>query len=114
MEFINPVQSSEKNAWSGTWKFYGSEIKIVPTGKTDVYKITGNAFWQGLRKDNVHVGELDGDAKLDEAILKYSEGDLDEYACKITMRLVDRFMIASDNNNCGGVNVTFSGVYRKK
>lgn len=114
LDFISSAQSAGKAAWTGKWKFYDSDINIAATGKTDVYKITGNAFWHGLNKDNIHIGDLDGEAKLAETILKYGEDDADEYACKVTMRLLDRFMIVSDNNNCGGVNVSFSGVYRKK
>ncbi len=114
LEFINSVQSAGKSAWTGKWKFYDSDINIAATGKADVYKITGSAFWQGLRKDNVHIGELDGEAKLVETILKYGEGSGDEFDCKVTMRLIGDYLIASDNNNCGGVNVSFSGVYRKK
>ncbi len=112
LEFIEMVQSTGKKAWAGTWKFYDSEIKIAASETKDMYKITGNAFWKGLG-DNIHIGELDGDAKLVVTSLKYGEDDTDEYACKVTMRLKDKFMIVSDNLNCGGANVSFSGVYKK-
>ena len=112
LEIIGLLQGIGKADWTGTWKFYDSEIKISPTEKENVYKVTGNAFWKGLG-DNVHIGELDGDAKLVETNLKYGETDDDEFACKVTLRLIDKFMIVSDNLNCGGVNVSFSGVYRK-
>lgn len=98
---------------NGTWNFYDNQIKIVKTAKPSVYKITGNATWKGLG-DNVHIGELDGDAKIAGNDLKYGAEETDEYACKVTMRLVGKYLIVSDNLNCGGANVTFSGVYRRK
>lgn len=112
IEFLDMVKSVGKEDWTGNWKFYDSEIKIAPTAKPDVYKITGNAFWKGLG-DNIHIGELDGDAKLVATNLKYGEDDEDEFSCKVTMKLINRFMIVSDNMNCGGANVSFSGVYRR-
>ncbi len=112
IEFTAITKNISKQAWIGEWSFYDNEIKISPTGKPSVYKISGNAVWKGLG-DNVHIGELDGNAKLVETNLKYGETDDDEFACKVTMKLVEKFLIVSDNLNCGGANVTFSGVYRK-
>lgn len=113
LEFINLVQSIGREAWVGKWSYYDSTIEIAATQKPNGYKITGNAFWKGLG-DNLHIGELDGDAKIVETNLKYGENDTDEYACKVMMRLAGKFLIVSDSLNCGGANVSFSGVYRKK
>lgn len=113
LEFPEMLESVGAEAWVGEWSYYDNTIKIAKTAKPDVYKITGNAFWQGLG-DNIHIGELDGEANLVEINLKYGEADADEYACKVTMNAVGGFLIVADNLNCGGVNVTFSGVYRRK
>ena len=40
-------------------------------------------------------------------------GDADDI-CKMTLRLVGEYLIADDNGECGGMNVTFDGVYRRK
>lgn len=112
LEFTEPVRNKDQSAWTGTWVFYDNEIRIA-AGQNGVFKITGNAFWKGLG-DNVHIGELDGDAVLSGDRLRYGEEDAGEYDCRATMRLAGRFLIVSDNLKCGGVNVTFSGVYRKK
>jgi len=34
--------------------------------------------------------------------------------CRATLRLVGPYLLVDDNNDCGGANVTFDGVYRKK
>jgi hypothetical protein len=113
LEFSDNAQTGGRKSWTGTWSYYDNEIKIAAAEKPGVYKITGNAIWKGLG-DNVHIGELDGDAKFVETNLKYGEDDdTDEYACKVTMRLAGKFLIVSDNLNCGGANVSFSGVYKK-
>ncbi|MBK9530064.1 MAG: hypothetical protein IPO41_17540 [Acidobacteria bacterium] len=69
-------------------------------------------MWKGLG-DNVHIGELDGRFPHKDGVLEYSDGD-SEFDCKATMQLaVERFLIVADNGNCGGANVSFSGIYRK-
>lgn len=113
LEFLEILTIPGMDIWSGKWSFYDSSIEIAKTGTKDVYKVTGNAFWKGLG-DNIHIGELDGEAKLAGAKLKYGEEDTGEYDCKVTMQRVGNFLIVADNMNCGGVNVTFSGVYQRK
>ncbi len=111
LQFLNLLQSFSEI--TGNWNFYDNDIKIAKTAKPSVYKVTGNAFWKGLG-DNIHIGELDGEAKIVGNDLKYGAEETDEYACKVTMSLVGKYLIVSDNLNCGGANVTFSGVYRRK
>ncbi len=98
-------------AWSGEWEYAENSIKLEPEPNSNWLRVTGNAFWKGLG-DNIHIGELDGRAEAKNGILKYSDGD-DEYDCKVTMRLLGSYLIVSDNLKCGGVNVSFSGVYRR-
>ncbi len=38
----------------------------------------------------------------------------DEGSCEVGMRLVGKLLAVKDNNNCGGNNVSFSGVYQRK
>lgn len=96
--------------WIGSWKYFDNSIVISKAGGGEL-KVTGTALWKGFG-DNVHVGELDHEAKPAGIILKLGEDETDD-DCKVTLRMVARYMIASDNNNCGGLNVTFSGVYRR-
>ncbi len=34
--------------------------------------------------------------------------------CRVTLTLLPPFLLAGDNMNCGGMNVSFTGVYRKR
>jgi hypothetical protein len=98
-------------AWYGTWRYGENEIKFESTRVRGYLNVIGTAFWKGLG-DNIHIGELSNRGKVVADRVEYSDGD-DEYDCKATIRMVGQFLVVRDNMNCGGVNVSFSGVYRK-
>lgn len=106
-------QKPKLSVWLGEWKYADNSISFTENKLHGTLNVTGNAFWKGLG-DNIHIGELDGRAEPKGNLLKFGESDTDEYACKATMHLVGSFLVVADNMNCGGANVTFSGVYRKK
>lgn len=110
---VENVNIQQNNAeLVGTWNFYDNEIRIKKGVKPNTFKVSGEAFWKGLG-DNIHTGELDHEGVLVGNELKLGEDDTDEYACKVTLKLVGKYLIVSDNLNCGGANVTFSGVYQR-
>ncbi len=100
------------NVWVGEWKYADNDIIFAPANVPGTLSVKGTAFWKGLG-DNIHIGELDGVAKYDADKLEYADGN-GEYDCRASMQLVTgRFLIVADNMNCGGMNVTFSGIYLK-
>jgi len=99
-------------AWLGEWTYGDNGIEFTENKLPGNLNVTGNATWIGLN-DNVHVGEIDGRYEPKNGVINYSDGD-DEYDCKMTMRLLGSYLIVADNLKCGGVNVTFSGIYRRK
>lgn len=113
LEFKETNPNPAQNDWLGAWNYAGNSIEIGKSETADLLTITGNAFWKGLG-DNIHVGELDDSAKPAGSELKIGESETGEDDCKVTMRLLGRYLVVSDNLRCGGVNVTFSGVYQKK
>lgn len=110
LEFMPMEQGIEE--FAGKWSFYSNEIEIKKTKDPKRFEIKGLALWKGVG-DNIHTGELDGKAIWNEKLLVYGEDDKNEYACKVEFDLVWKYLIVSDNLNCGGLNVTFSGVYRR-
>ncbi len=94
----------ELNHWVGTWKYADNHITIgVNKSRLD---IDGNAFWKGS-KDNIHIGEIDKRGVRPKGNrVKFSND-----GCRVTMRLIGTYLVVKDNFKCGGVNVTFSGVY---
>lgn len=113
-EKIQPVLILQsQNDFIGNWSFYSNSIEIVKGAKPNVYKVKGYAFWKGSG-DNVHTGELDHEGKMVDGTLKLGADETEDYACKVSLKLLGDYLIVSDNLNCGGVNVTFSGVYLKE
>lgn len=101
-----------ERSWTGEWRYALNSITITPDKLAGFLNVAGNAIWKGLG-DNVHIGELDGAFPYKGGVLEYSSGD-SQYDCRATLRLVDAFLVVRDNMNCGGANVTFSGIYRRQ
>lgn len=97
--------------WLGEWLYAENSIRLSNNETAELLEISGDALWKGLG-GNVHIGELEGRSKPVRNLLEYSDGD-DEYDCKATMRLIGDFLVVADNMKCGGVNVTFSGIYKR-
>lgn len=102
---------ASETAWSGEWKYGDNEINISPHKLGGYLSIFGEAVWKGVG-NNVHVGELNGRFEHKDGVLNYSDG-ADESDCKARLNLLGGFLIVSDNMKCGGVNVSFSGIYRR-
>ena len=107
-----PARSTGTKTWLGEWLYEENGIEFTDNKLAGFLNVTGSATWKGLG-DNVHVGEIDGRYAPENGVINYSDGD-DEYDCKITMRLLGSYLIVADNLKCGGVNVTFSGVYTRR
>ena len=99
-------------AWLGEWTYGENDIDLTDNKLAGFLNVNGTAIWKGIG-DNVHVGELDGRYEPVNGIIRYSDGD-DEYDCKATLRLLGSYLIVADNTRCGGVNVSFSGIYTRK
>lgn len=112
IDFPSMLHSASERIWLGEWKYGENTISFAPTKIEGNLYVKGNAFWKGLG-DNVHIGELDANAAYKDGVLEYADGT-SEFDCRATMQLtIERYLIVSDNGNCGGANVTFSGIYRK-
>lgn len=112
LDFPAMLHDASERVWIGEWSYASNTISFTSNKLSGFLNVAGTAIWKGLG-DNVHVGELDGRFSHKDGVLEYSDGD-SEYDCKATMQLaVERYLIVADNGNCGGANVTFSGIYRK-
>ena len=92
----------------GQWTHYENFIDLRPGRGAGRLKVEGQAYWHGLG-DNVHVGELAGEVAPSGHTFVYEDD-----TCRVTARLVGAYLVVSDNKQCGGVNVSFDGVYRKR
>lgn len=97
--------------WLGIWEFYSNSLRITRGAKPGTLRVEGEAFWHGVNPENVHTGEVGGEAAPATGVLNIGDGD---DICRATFRLVGPYLLVDDNGDCGGANVTFDGVYRKK
>ena len=97
-------------SWLGAWGFYDNSLRLSRGRKPGELRVAGDATWVGVNPGNAHVGEVRGEAAPSGNVLEVG-GDDD---CRLKLRLVGSYLVASDNKQCGGVNVTFDGVYRRR
>ncbi len=90
--------------WVGVWQNEWAKITIESTDANQLH-LQGNAIWGP--EANPHFGGFDVTA-VPENGLVVNESD----GCQIAVRVVGDFLIAADNHACGGMNVTFNGMYR--
>ena len=97
-------------AWLGAWGLYDNSLRLSRARRPGALRVAGDATWVGANPGNVHVGEVSGEAAPAGNVLTVGAED----DCRLTLRLVGPYLVVSDNRQCGGLNVTFDGVYRKK
>ncbi len=102
-------------AWAGTWSDDGNpEVTFRVRGRR--LSVQGEAYWPGpvLSKEMLeehpgwpHTGEIGGALTLHGNRAHHGE-------CNVTFHLIGPYIIGSDPDmQCGGMNVSFSGVYRR-
>lgn len=92
----------------GEWTYYENFIRLRAGRGPGRLGIEGQASWQGLG-GNVHIGELAGEVAPERGGFTYEDD-----ACRVAAQLVGDYLVVKDNLQCGGVNVSFSGVYRRR
>ncbi|MCR0985065.1 hypothetical protein [Roseomonas populi] len=113
--------------WNGQWRAPEQDIVISP-GSKGALVVKGDATWgmgdpERVRRGGVNIGEVAGEARPVNGVLAFSMGEDgrtqayeagDEFTCRIRLWRRGPYLLARDNNGCGGHNVTFSGFYRRK
>lgn len=101
------------SAWTGTWSSAGNPEVTIREADGALH-VSGQAFWPGPKATRAypspHVGEIDGALAVQGNRAAYADEDL----CEIAFTLLGDRLVAGDNNQCGGANVSFSAVYTRK
>lgn len=122
-----PVVTPALSDWVGTWTS-GPEQTIDIATKGEALVLKGDATYgaqdpERVRRGGVHIGQFAATAKPAGATLGFSEGEdgqtrpygsPDDTVCQVRLRLVPPFLQAESNQACGGMNVTFTGLYGRK
>ena len=121
------VSSTTIQEWTGSWIRVEANIAIKPAAGGKL-AIKGDATFGAtdpdrVRRGAVNIGEIAGTAGLAGDRLSFAMGDNgrtlpvdggEEFACKVWMRRVGDYLLVDDNNNCGGMNVSFRGTYVRR
>lgn len=113
--------------WIGTWKSGPEqEVVIEVDAPSDRLKIHGDASWgasdpKRVEIGAVNVGRIEGDVKADGAMASFGMGEngtvpfdkADDSDCKVQMMRLGPYLLVKDNSMCGGMNVSFTGVYSR-
>ncbi len=113
--------------WRGSWK--RTEAKIVLEVAGDKIKAEGDATYGSLdpgrvRRGAVNMGNFSGTAKPLADALAFGEGydgalapgdasEADDVDCRVRLLLRSPYLVVEDNRRCGGVNVSFAGIYAR-
>jgi hypothetical protein len=113
--------------WTGTWRS-GDEQEIdIKKAAGGAIAIEGNATFGGsdperVARGAVNVGQISAtltptngkvafSAGPDGEAAPYDADPSDDSACRVRLWRLGPYLVAADNLMCGGMNVTFTGVY---
>ena len=107
-----PVDSKPPlKAWLGTWD-RDADTSIKLTAKGTKIVIDGSAIWNNPATGLPNDGELSGEIAPVRNKLEIKSTDPNE--CQATLVLVGPYLSVTDNLHCGGLNVNFNGIFRRK
>jgi hypothetical protein len=97
-------------AWAGTWKGGEDRVTIQLSKTPGSLALKGAAVWRG-RANAVHTGDFEGEGTPQGNHLHFVDSGTD--SCTIDFTLVGAYIVADDNNKCGGMNVRFQGIWKR-
>jgi hypothetical protein len=115
-ETIEPAPlATDPAQWLGDWKRVEADISIAQA--KDGFLARGEATFGALDPEKVKRGAVRTGAFAGPLIFKDGQATLVDAsavsACALRLARSGDFLFVRDNRNCGGLNVSFSGVYRR-
>ncbi|MCC8627124.1 hypothetical protein [Xanthomonas vesicatoria] len=101
-------------AWDGNWHDGDNTLQLTANGDGSI-SVNGDAYWPSANPSpeqvpgGPHIGAVTARSMPDGNRLDISEDD-----CTVRLHLLGDMLIVADNLQCGGANVSFGGVYRRK
>ncbi len=109
---VDPMPETGK--WIGRWDdVYDVNTIDIAAAPDGGLSIDGTAYWPGrpgtADYPATHMGDIGGQLVRLGNRARYDG----EFSCRIDFTLLGPYLLAGDNGECGGMNVRFSGVYRR-
>ena len=99
------------DAWVGAWANGDDRIRIQTSKAPGKLELKGEAVWHGRTKDAIHTGDFAGEVAPVGNHLHFVESGAD--SCTVDLTLIGKYLVANDNNRCGGENVRFWGIWKR-
>lgn len=115
LDEIAPVAATAPglDIWTGTWA-RGDHAELTVKRAGARLSVTGQALWFGSRPDNVNTGEIDAAGTPEGDTLRARDVAYpNDEGCHPSLRRLGPYLVVADDKSCGGLNVTFTGVYRR-
>lgn len=120
-----PAEAPDLDAWTGRWTS-GPEQTIAIRRSGPSLTVEGDATYGGqdpdrVRRGAVNMGSFAVTIRPAGSALAFTDGqkgvigayDAEEFSCSARMRLLPPILVVESNSACGGMNVSFSGLYRR-
>jgi hypothetical protein len=109
VKFLSSDNDSTVFDWVGKWS-QGKDINFTlsRTNKPDELKVSAYACCVGY---SMNFGEIEATSKINGNKVVFHDEVMD---CTFSLMLLDQVILAKDNNQCGGANVSFSGLYNRQ
>jgi len=114
LQSFEPELAPPLKAWAGRWRHGDNTIRLSVRGGQLASE--GHAYWPGAHPTleeapgGPHYGDMSGLARPSGSSVAYE----DRGGCSVRLKLVGRYLVATDNGACGGANVRFDGVYLRR
>jgi hypothetical protein len=102
------AEARSSDDWVGTWHASAATLSISAAGPS--LHVSGHAAWQKLAAP--HFGDLDYSAIPVGDTLTLDAGG-GTGTCKVQLLRLGELLVATDNQNCGAPNVSFTGFYAR-
>ncbi len=109
---IAPMASPKMSDWIGTWRHPGGSIDIK-SGDGDKLQVEGEMVVPTAR--DFHNGGFKARVMPQNDTIAFTD-DGTSYGeeCQVRMQRIGPWLMVADNAGCGGVGVSFTGLYRRE
>ena len=134
LEVRAPLAKTTAGDWIGSWKSLGETAKFVKPndqrskitikrGDRGYLSLQGE-MWVVIRENDTPRSGVIGSRRLKPGpgTIAFVDGDDDKKSyeqaeeageCAVRLARVERYLLVEDDNNCGGMGISFTGLYQR-